>query len=116
MRNAFHVQIGFTIMYLIGCLTGFAEFTLYSKIVGVGFISIIVGLAIGFAWEWLQALINPKVFDENDIERTIIGTVFGGIFSIIFPDVQWLLWGSCIISTFLIVKDLIFLYKIFKNK
>lgn len=111
MRNSFHIFIGFTILYLIGSLTGFAEFTLYSKVVGVSLISITVGWIIGFDWEGLQTLVNPKVFDWNDIIRTTLGTLLGGVLSIFYPDIQWLLWGSCGISVILIGKELLNYYK-----
>jgi hypothetical protein len=116
IRNFYHVFIGWTALYLIGSLTNFAEFTTYSKTVGVPLISLIVGSAIGFAWEWLQSLKNPKNFDKYDIFRTAVGTLLGGLVSLWIPNVTWLLWSSCIISTVLIVNDIIFLYKIFKNK
>ena len=115
-RDFYHIFIGFSIMYVIGSLTNFSEFDTYSKIVGVPLISLIVGSAVGFAWEWLQSLKNPKNFDKNDIERTAVGTLLGGLFSMWIPDVTWLIWSTCIISTVLIVNDIIFLYKIFKNK
>lgn len=116
IRDFYHIFIGYTALYLIGSLTNFAEFTTYSKIVGVPLISLIVGGVAGGFWEWLQSLTNPKNFDFNDIERTAIGTLLGGLFSMWIPDVIWLIWSTCIISTVLIVNDIIFLYKIFKNK
>ena len=93
-------------MYAIGNLTNFAEFTSFSKAVGIPLISITVGLGVGFAWEWRQSLINPKIFDWNDIERTVIGCVIGGILSVLIPNVQWLIVLTVIISGCLIVNDL----------
>jgi hypothetical protein len=106
MRNAYHILIGFTLMYLIGSLTNFSEFTTYSKIVGVPLISLIVGSAIGFVWEWLQSLRNPLIFDLNDIIRTAIGSFLGGLFSLWMPNILWLILVSCSVSLFLIIKDL----------
>ena len=94
-------------MYLIGSLTNFSEFTTYSKIVGVPLISLIVGSAIGFVWEWLQSLKNPKNFDNNDIFRTALGTLSGGLFSLWLPDINWLMITLSITSAVLVLKDLI---------
>jgi hypothetical protein len=107
MRNAFHVLIGFSIMYVIGSLTNFAGFDTYSMIVGVPLISLIVGLVIGFFWEWKQSLQNPKNFDNNDIFRTALGTLSGGLFSLWLPDINWLMITLSITSAVLILKDLI---------
>ena len=106
MRDALHIAIGFTIMYLIGSLTNFAEFTTYSKIVGVPIISLIVGGAIGFAWEWLQSYLMKSFFDFNDVCRTAIGTLLGGLFSLWMPNILWLIWLSCGVSIVLVVKEL----------
>ena len=107
MRNFYHILIGFTLMYLIGSLTNFSEFTTYSKIVGVPLISLIVGSAIGFVWEWRQSLQNPKNFDNNDILRTTLGTLSGGLFSLWMPDINWLIISLSIVSIGLVLKDLI---------
>lgn len=107
MRNAFHVLIGFSIMYVIGSLTNFAEFDAYSMTVGVPLISLIVGLVIGFFWEWKQSLQNPKNFDNNDILRTTLGTLSGGLFSLWMPDINWLIISLSIVSIGLVLKDLI---------
>ena len=107
MRNAFHVLIGFSIMYVIGSLTNFAEFDVYSMTVGVPLISLVVGAVIGFFWEWRQSLQNPKNFDNNDIFRTALGALSGGIFSLWLPDINWLMITLSITSAVLVLKDLI---------
>lgn len=106
MRDALHIAIGFNIMYLIGSLTNFAEFTTYSKIVGVPLISLIVGGFIGFAWEWLQSYLMKSFFDFNDVGRTAIGTLLGGLFSLWMPNITLLIWLSCGVSIVLVVKEL----------
>jgi hypothetical protein len=94
-------------MYILGSLTNFSEFTNYSMIVGVPLISLVVGATIGFFWEWLQSLINPKNFDKNDIFRTAVGTLLGGLFSLWCPDVNLLMIPLCAISIGLVLIDLI---------
>ena len=107
LRDFYHILIGFTVMYIIGSLTDFSEYTQISKVIGVTIASIVIGLSIGFFWEWVQSLINPENFDENDIVRTSIGTAIGGIASVLFPDATWLMITLSIVSIGLILKDLI---------
>ena len=91
-------------MYAIGILTGFQTYTLESKIIGVPLVSIIVSGVIGFFWEVKQAWKKPKNFDRNDIIRTAIGGLLGGIFSL-FVVSQSLMFTLIAISCLLIVKE-----------
>ena len=81
LRDSFHIFIGFAIMYLIGSVTDFAEFTLDGKIIGV------------------------------PIASAFIGTFAGGLFSLWFPDIKWLMISTCIISMLLVLNDLKYFLK-----
>jgi hypothetical protein len=112
LRDSFHIFIGFAIMYLIGSATDFAEFTLDGKIVGVPLVSAIIGISIGFFWEWCQSVIIKSHFDVMDIVRTAVGTFTGGLFSLWLPDIKWLMISTSVISMLLVLNDL----KYFLNK
>lgn len=111
MRNFYHILIGFTIMYIIGSLTNFSNFTDVGKLIGVPIASAIVGVVVGFFWEWFQSYIMKSFFDMKDVIRTGLGSLLGGLYSIFIPDVVWfmILWSS--VSFILVVNDLIFMYK-----
>ena len=106
-RDYYHVFIGFSLMYILGSLTNFSGFDVYSMTVGVPLISLVVGAAIGCFWEWGQSLQNPKNFDDNDIFRTALGALLGGLFSLWLPDINWLMITLSITSAVLVLKDLI---------
>ena len=111
LRDSFHIFIGFAIMYLIGSFTDFSEYTLEGKIIGVPITSIIIGIVIGFFWEWAQAVIIKSYFDVMDIVRAVIGTFIGGLFSLWFPDIKWLMISTCVISMLLVLNDLKYFLK-----
>ena len=111
LRDSFHIFIGFAIMYLIGSVTDFAEFTLDGKIIGVPIVSAFIGGMIGFFWEWAQAVIIKSYFDFMDIVRTAVGTFAGGLFSLWLPDIGWLIWSTCIVSVLLVLNDMKYFLK-----
>ena len=111
LRDSFHIFIGFAIMYLIGSLTDFSEYTLDGKIIGVPIASAFIGGMIGFFWEWAQAVIIKSYFDYIDIVRTAIGTLAGGLFSLWLPDIEWLIISTCAISTLLVLNDMKYFLK-----
>lgn len=111
LRDSFHIFIGFAIMYLIGSVTDFSEFTLESKIIGVPIVSAFIGWAVGFFWEWCQAVIIKSYFDFMDIIRTAVGSLAGGLFSLWFPDIYWLMISTCVISILLVLNDMKYFLK-----
>ena len=105
MRNFYHILIGFAITYTIG-LNSFSGFNLtFGNILGVTLTSIVISGCIGFIWEWLQSYKYMSFFDMNDVLRTAIGGLFGGLVSLFFVS-QTLMISLIIISTVLIIKDL----------
>jgi len=111
LRDSFHIFIGFAIMYLIGSITDFSEFTLDGKIIGVPIVSAFIGAMIGFFWEWAQAVIIKSYFDYMDILMTAIGTFSGGLFSLWLPDIEWIMWSTCVISMLLVLNDMKYFLK-----
>lgn len=111
LRDSFHIFIGFAIMYAIGSFTEFSEYTLSGKIIGVPVVSAFVGFSIGWFWEWCQSVIIKSYFDIMDIIRTAIGTLLGGLFSLWLPNINWLIWSTCIISALLVLNDLKYFLK-----
>ena len=79
MRNALHVILGILIMFTIGWLTDFSEYTTDGKYVGVPLLSLILGIFVGFNWELYWFAKNKSVVDKNDIIRTAIGFLIGGL-------------------------------------
>ncbi len=110
MRNFYHILIGFTIMYIIGSLTDFSTFTDEGKLIGVPLASAIIGVVLGGAWEWLQAVIMKTFHDIKDVIRTGLGTLLGGLFSVIVPDNEYIAIPLVVISSLLILADLSFMY------
>ena len=105
MRNFYHIFVGFTIMYMIGCLTGFATYTLQGKIIGVPLLSAFLGLVFGFVWEWLQIYFTITYKDDlKDVLRTAIGFFIGGIVSLFFVN-QILMFAVCILSGLLLANE-----------
>lgn len=79
MRNALHVILGIAIMFLIGYITGFSNYTNEGRYIGVPLLSIFMGLFVGFGWELYWWVKNGAYMDINDIFRTTIGFLIGGI-------------------------------------
>ena len=110
LRDSFHIFIGFTIMYLIGTLTEFSEYTLDAKIIGVPIVSAFIGGVIGFFWEWYNGVKNQSFFDFKDVFRTSIGGLIGGLVSLFILS-EILLYVSCLLSIILIIIDLKNIFK-----
>lgn len=111
LRDSFHIFIGFAIMYLIGSITEFSTYTLSAKIVGVPIVSAMIGCSIGWFWEWCQSVIIKSYFDIMDVVRTGVGTLAGGLFSLWLPNIDWLIWSTCIVSVLLVLNDLKYFLK-----
>ena len=79
MRNALHVIIGAVIMFAIGWLTDFSEYTTEGKYIGVPLVSALIGVIVGFTWEQYWDNKYKGTFDKNDIIRTAIGFLIGGL-------------------------------------
>ncbi len=79
MRNALHIILGAVIMFVIGWLTDFSEYTTEGKYIGVPVASLIIGTFIGFCWEGYWDNKYKGTFDKNDIIRTAIGFLIGGL-------------------------------------
>jgi hypothetical protein len=83
MRNALHVILGTAIMFIIGWLTGFNDYTTEGKYIGVPLVSIFLGLFVGFGWELYHWVQTGAYMDKNDIIRTAIGFLIGGLLATI---------------------------------
>lgn len=112
LRDSFHIFIGFAIMYAIGSFTEFSEYTLSGKIIGVPLTSIIIGL-LSYFWEWAQEYFSKGEIkiDFKDVARTSLGTLLGGLFSLWMPNIDWLIWSTCIISILLVANDMKYFLK-----
>jgi hypothetical protein len=79
MRNALHVILGILIMFTIGWITGFDNYTTEDKYIGVPLLSLILGIFVGFNWELYHWVKTGAYMDKNDIIRTAIGFLIGGL-------------------------------------
>jgi hypothetical protein len=80
MRNFLHYLAGFTMMFIIGWLTGFSTYTTSSKIIGVPLLSFTLGLVVGFLWELYQIASKQTIkIGWDDVFRTIVGSLIGGV-------------------------------------
>jgi Na+/H+-translocating membrane pyrophosphatase len=93
-------------MYSIGILSGFNEFNLsFGNIFGATTVSLIIGLVIGFFWEWFQSVKHNSFFDMNDVVRTGLGALVGGCASLFFES-QIIMIILLTVSATLVIKDL----------
>jgi len=113
IRNAYHVLIGFTVMYALGIWTDFSDYTFWSKIIGVSSISAFTGVVVGGFWEWLQGKLLDAIVDFRDVLRTVVGTFIGGITSLFYVShtIMWVLIG---ISIIIVLNDFLTKWKIKK--
>jgi hypothetical protein len=79
MRNSLHVLLGILIMFTIGFITDFNNYTTEGKYIGVPLLSIFLGLFVGFCWELYHWVKIGAYMDSNDIIRTAIGFLIGGM-------------------------------------
>ena len=113
LRAFYHILIGFSIMYFLGVITDFSNYTIESKAIGVPLLSTIIGGLVGFFWEWLQAKLTESYIRFLDICISIIGTIIGGIMSLFFVNVYFM-WGLLVISLLVILHDFLFIWKLKK--
>lgn len=78
-RDALHVILGILIMFSIGFITDFNNYTTEGKYIGVPLLSIFLGLFVGFCWELYHWVKIGAYMDSNDIIRTAIGFLIGGM-------------------------------------
>jgi hypothetical protein len=78
-RDALHVLLGILIMFTIGFITDFNNYTTEGKYIGVPLLSIFLGLFVGFCWELYHWVKIGAYMDSNDIIRTAIGFLIGGM-------------------------------------
>ena len=83
MRNSLHVLLGILIMFTIGFITDFNNYTTEGKYIGVPLVSIFLGLFVGFCWELYHWDRTGAYMDKNDIIRTAIGFLIGGLLATI---------------------------------
>jgi hypothetical protein len=79
MRNALHVILGILIMFTIGFMTDFSNYTTEGKYIGVPLVSLFLGLFVGFNWELYHWVKTGAYIDKNDIIRTATGFLIGGL-------------------------------------
>ena len=70
-------------MFTIGYLTDFSNYTTDGKYVGVPLLSLILGIFVGFNWELYHWVKTGAYIDKNDIIRTAIGFLIGGLLATI---------------------------------
>jgi hypothetical protein len=78
-KDALHVILGILIMFTIGFITDFDNYTTEGKYIGVPLVSLFLGLFIGFSWELYHWVQKGAYMDKNDIIRTAIGFLIGGL-------------------------------------
>ena len=114
IRNAYHILIGFTVMYALGIWTDFSDYTLWSKIIGVSSISAFIGVAVGGFWEWLQGKLTESSVDYKDVARTAVGSLIGGITSLFYVS-HTIMWVLIALSIIIVLNDFITKWKLKKK-
>jgi len=78
-RDLLHIFLGILIMFTIGYLTDFSNYTTEGKYIGVPLVSLFLGTFVGFSWELYHWVKVGAYMDKNDIIRTAIGFLIGGL-------------------------------------
>jgi hypothetical protein len=78
-RDLLHVILGILIMFTIGWITDFSNYTTEGKYIGVPLVSLFLGLFVGFNWELYHWVKVGAYMDKNDIIRTATGFLIGGL-------------------------------------
>ncbi len=116
INNICHYIIGFSFAHAIGNLTDFNDFDTMGKLIAVPVLSLFIGACIGFVIEWLENVATKQPYDLTDILRTMFGAFFGGLTSVLFPDLNLFMWVTLSISGALCLVELYFLYKIYTQR
>lgn len=114
-NNICHYILGISIMYFIGNATEFSTYTDYSKVIAI-ITSLFLGFGIGWSIEQFQFYIT-KVAKAywNDVARTTVGFLIGGLMAVFFPNLNLFMWVSLSVTAILSAVELILLYKIYKQ-
>jgi hypothetical protein len=111
-----HIIIGFSFVHAIGNLTDWNDFDTVGKFIAVPILSLFFGLCIGFCIEWIENVVVKSDYDVSDIVRTMFGAFFGGLTSVLFPNLNLFMNITLGISAMLCLVELYFLYKIYKQR
>ena len=114
--NICHYFVGFVWLYAIGNLTNTSTFDLYGK-----FMAVVVSIFLGAFFGWIIEQVQFYFTDEqkpylDDIVRTSIGGLFGGLMAVLFPKLNLFMWISLGVTAILSAVELILLYKIYKQR
>ena len=88
LRNLFHYIGGFSFAYAIGNATGFYDFYIWQKIIGSIIVGSVIGLGMGFSYEFYKNVVFKNPVDETDIYRTAIGSLIGFGLSTLVTDLK----------------------------
>ena len=108
MRNTYHYGIGFAIAYAFFIIFKLNEFPLsleYWNNYLTSLAGVVLSGSVGFIWEYYQSAKNGSFFDINDVFRSGVGGLIGGIFAFLFVS-QTLMIALIIISAILVIRDL----------
>lgn len=108
LRNLFHYIGGFTFAYAIGNATGFYDFYIWQKIIGSIIVGTVLGLGIGFTYEFYKNVVFQNPVDETDIYRTAIGSLIGFGLSTIISGIKVISIYLFLFCLILLVLDTIF--------
>ncbi len=115
LRNLFHYIGGFTFAYAIGNATGFYDFYLWQKIIGSIIVGTVLGLGMGFTYEFYKNVVFKNPVDETDIYRTALGSLFGFGLSTLVSGIKVISVYLFLFCLILLVLDTVFAI-INKNK
>lgn len=115
LRNLFHYIGGFTFAYEIGNATGFYDFYIWQKIIGSIIVGSVLGLGMGFTYEFYKNVVFKNPVDETDIYRTAIGSLIGFGLSTLVSDLKVISVYLFLFCLILLVLDTVFAI-INKNK
>ena len=107
MRNSFHYLVGFTCAYILFSVLGIntdnfpinweTPNNILTPLLGAIFVAF-----PAFIWEWYQDKVLKSNSDMNDVYRSSIGGLLGGILAMAF--VSWyIIIPTAILSTYLVI-------------
>ena len=108
LRNLFHYIGGFAFAYAIGNATGFYDFYLWQKIIGSIIVGSVLGLGMGFTYEFYMYEVYQNQIDDKDILRTWVGSLLGFSLSVIVSGLKVISVYLFLFCILLLILDTIF--------
>lgn len=108
IRDLYHGFLGFVTSYFFFTITNANTFTDEGKAFGVFPVSLLMGVAINFVFNWFQTYLYKNKQPMHEYYLGALGGLYGGSLAVYFPNL-WFAYGLFILAlgyaTFDLLKD-----------